>query len=280
MVQPLFIFRLIKNIMPIVQAYECPRTHKLFKDKTKYITHLKTLALKTWQDSDDHPRDKIIERHFDYLRRNATSFRDIATWLEVHGRLLRQMSIRYSDTSHRPLKEKQGATDVMFDVTEFKSHISNSVAKPVHGICSYGQPPGTATSYPGVEGMMRYNETSGLNLHDALPGVLPIRFRGGGKRNFWTAYDFVLFAEDWPFIGAHFLYQSLNAQLNENQKRILRYAFPGIPEDQYIQFQTAGLLPEDPEEFLTYMMQFVDQVSASVPGPQVTVPNDLMTEPV
>lgn len=266
--------------MPIVQAYKCPKTRKLFEDKSKYVEHLKKLARENLRNKDDHFRLTILERKFDALRMTANSFEDIGKWLEAHPRMIRDLSIRFDNRSGKVGKEKPRLSDFTFDDIKFDAWLGNERHRPIHGV--YRSRPDSATHhyYPGVSADIRYNCSDDIDLSDVIEHMLQIRAGSGGTGHFTDyRYEITFFAEDWPFVGAHFLFSKLNSDvIDDYHKRILKYAFPAMPEERYLSLRSAGLLPDDAVSFKDFMMQFTGYRRTNEPKLGISLPNTLGIE--
>lgn len=188
-------------------TFVCPRTSKAFTDKIKYVAHLKTLALKGLCTNDNHVRVQIFKRKFEELRKTARSFDDVISWFKAHERLMGDLSVRIKHLPAKLSKTKSRFGKLSFTIDEYTWFCSNIGACPTHGVRNDEEDPAKPYAYIGVVGTFSYTQKGPLCIGSVLKEYCP-------HIHLWIQefYDsryndnFKMFAEDWPFIGAHFLF--------------------------------------------------------------------------
>lgn len=70
--------------MPIVQAWECPQTKKLFKEKSEYIKHLKAKARNNLDDLYERKRLATKEEFFENMRKTCASFKEVEDFVKAN----------------------------------------------------------------------------------------------------------------------------------------------------------------------------------------------------
>lgn len=262
--------------MPIVQAYKCTRTKKLFEEKDKYLAHLKVLALESFRDKEGHAREAIIKSKFDDMRKNARALEDVSQWLMAHQRYLVHLSVLYNKLSPKKARVSNFMTDITFKDVIYEFWGRNSHEFPLNGELNFKGDPNKIKGYPCIRCDIHYAGSDCNALPDLGPDFTGIMFGSGGGGDGQHEYQAMLFAEDWPFIGASFLFDARNQPLSEARTRILTYAFPGISTEQYSTYQDAGLLPENTADFNNWIFSFVDQKPHSL-SPTEALPDDLVS---
>lgn len=262
--------------MPIVQAYQCPRTKKLFVDKAKYVSHLKVVALDIFCSEKNPPRLAILQRKFDEMRKTARSFDDISKWVENHPRYIQHIAMRLRNLTTKPSKKPIVLHSVRWTNIQFLPYIQADSMKPKHGVYFHRNDPGSRAAYPGIKGDFHFISPSSLSLNYVLSQMACFHTGSGGSDAEGDAsYSFTMFAEDWPFIGAQALFEAAGRKNRDTHLRVLQYAFPGITQDQYLMLHSAGLLPETLDEFTTFMFQYVSEVPKVTHVPTVAMPDDI-----
>lgn len=248
--------------MPLIQAFQCPRTQEIFSDKDEYLAHLKALALTSLRSDNAHPRLKIIKSKFDDMRQTVTTYSHISKWLAKHVKILTDLAVYQNQLSPKEAVLKPVILDVKFDYVGHQWHCSNQTISPKNGVKNYLRDNDKPFSYPGKTGDIKISANAGIGLDLTLADFAYIFIKKSeavfNKSNGVITYDssFTMFAEDWPFIGADYLYAHRHNNLTDEHLRILSYAFPGITIDDYVNFNGAGLFPEDKGEFCQFMMQY------------------------
>lgn len=251
--------------MPIVQAYECPRSRKLFKDKAKYVRHLKILAYKNFKDCKEGARLTLFKNKFEDARKTVRSFAELALWIEEHARDMNRLAVKFGNIYPKFALEETPLSEVRFEGMQYSPSCSNERRAPRNGITNYKRTYELPYGYAGTTGLFKFNDVGNLGLADVLQKLWPIHFGGGGARTGGYHYECTMFAEDWPFIGCMHLRvcYAESKPVDEDQCRILRYAFPGISEEHYVSLHCSGLLPTDAREFADFMFQYVEVCPAN-----------------
>lgn len=210
--------------MSVITAYKCDTTGKLFEDKTKYQKHIRKIAA-----------DRRLQCKIDAAHRAEEQWWHDNFWNRVKS--LEQL--KFAILHHRDVFAQRGVKNYWGGSTksklkptplvEFKTfrlnwneHVSNSHDAPVGGVTcwsSHDAKDGRPTGYPGWTGYIDYVVQSHKNQLHSYPGSSDMwsgtRIHtgtggGGGYKNQETnhlqsfAYDFRLFASDWPAMALEY----------------------------------------------------------------------------
>lgn len=255
--------------MPIVQAYMCPRTKTLFLEKSTYVEYLKECARENLKG---RRRERSIAEamtKFDHMRKSVRSFEELGTWLQSNAALIRKFILDKGVHHSQEPSARPRISNVRFELIQHKEDCKASRA-PLMGWENPAIPPSIARGYPGAKAKLLYDIRGSLNLYDFLTNAIGVHVgSGGGSSSAGYCSSVDMYAEDWPFLGAEFLYWARNDELDDRYLRIVKHAFPGIEVDSFCQLRSAGLLPEDEAEFIDMMFSFVeprqDQLQVQLP---------------
>jgi hypothetical protein len=193
--------------MPLVEAWECPRTGTLFKHKHDYVVHLRDLAVLSiahkkqekyrkeraafWKGfresiSDVDQLVDAIAANWEHFCRNAHDY-EISRWGKDEEFDMDKWIVPYDVKIH----------------LNFRINVSNSHNAPIGEKTNWGSKPGLPTSYPGFSGHIHWHHDGGISKkHDPLPGSF---FNGtgictgsGGGGRAGASQDIYLFLPDWP----------------------------------------------------------------------------------
>lgn len=261
--------------MPIVQAYKCPRTRKLFEDKDKYVKHLRLLARESFRDGpDDQVRMNVINRKIDNLRKTARSVDDLVDWFHANIKILELLTVRSRSLHAKPKKQAQTINIFNFKDLAFEEFASNERCRPINGVLNRDRDYTKPMHYCAMHGGLHIDTSDGLDLSNVISSYFPIGVtdRYGGFPG--SLLKCAFFAEDWPFIGANFLYANRFNELKDRHCRIIQHAFPGISVEYYRTLHSSGLLPDDSVTFSKFMFQYVDTALAVQPGMSAALPDE------
>lgn len=275
--------------MPIIVAYKCPRTKKIFEDRNKYVAHLKRTAiesLKTPYNSEEHFRIKNLRLKCDAVRKHARSFDDVTQWLSSHLRVLTQFSYANGNIAKKLALETGRVEKLEFVHTKLDPSISERDALYIKSPNRRNNKEAKPLYYLGARGQIRYLATSGIKLDDFLEKFFCMDVGSGWSTELTTddpvltphQSSFVALAEDWPFIAARILHENKDSDFYDSSQRLLRIAFPGITEEKYLQFRDSGLLPDDVRDFSNFMFQFVEMATSPLTRQLDVLPTDLLSD--
>lgn len=263
--------------MPLVQAYLCPRTDKFFLKKEDYIEHLRGIARESL-DKKYHARSvAAVDAKLSTIRKTARSFQDVSAFIEANLENIMAYA-KLTEWNWREPEQTPFLNEISFTSLRHSEDCSNTHCRPRNGETNFGCKPDKHRGYPGVTGDIRYQAKARFSVSSVLTKALNISTgSGGGRGENGYQYGFTMFAEDWPFVGARILHMAGRKNLTEDHKRILKYAFPGIPIVAYEGMLHAGVLPESINEFTEFMFQFVDE-PVVVNDMDISIPVDLASE--
>ncbi len=188
------------GFMPIIQAYQCPRTGKLFADKELYLIHLRSLAKANLLNKIEARLKRSMAREFHTMRMIAT-LTELQNWIIEHSYLFYLNQKMNGFDWDKPLGPKPGLGkihDVRFFIRLYNEKCSNTHASPLGKPRNWHRDDSIPTSYPGWRGRITIR-------CDDRPGFLSDMFRGTGI-NIGTGgggeYDVILFTEDWPGLAS------------------------------------------------------------------------------
>lgn len=125
--------------MPLVYIWKCPKTGKLFEDKSKYIKHLRNLGI---QNRIQRQKDVYRNKWNDLLKELHACSTDyeIVNWIEDHSKELLMNALKH-DTfrTHVP----KFINDFKIKITSFKLKYNPNIA------CSHSAPRGHKTNWGG-----------------------------------------------------------------------------------------------------------------------------------
>lgn len=193
--------------MPLVSAWYCTHTDKLFSSKKEYVSHLKKLANERMikvkvEKSKNIKLSQLAEMH------DLESFHDIEDWIVKHSDLFVLTSCKLPSGQEIPKIVSIELTNMKFD-----KFISNSHNAPIGKLTNWGGREGIPTGYPGWKGRVLYR------ILGSYPEFLSNLFKNtgiclgtgtgsacSGSRVFdnnkliQSSYsaEVILFAADWP----------------------------------------------------------------------------------
>lgn len=260
--------------MPIIQAYQCPRTKTVFLEKDDYIAYLKDCARENLKGRRRERNLAAGMLVIDQMRKSVRSFEELGAWLEGNSAFIRKFILVQGVHHTQEPSTRPRISNVKFELVQFKEDCKASSA-PLKGWENPNIPPSIARGYPGVKAKLLYDIRGSLDLYDFFRKPLGIHVSsGGGSRSSGYSHSVHLYAEDWPFIGAVFLYNAKDAELDDRYRRIVQHAFPGITVESFCQLRSSGLLPEDEDEFIELMFSFT-QPNPTTPKTQISLPSNL-----
>jgi hypothetical protein len=195
--------------MPIVSAYQCPHTKKLFaiEDKNKYKKHLVALATEQYNA---RVRQRVAKEKKEFLSKTLWScltIGQIEEWFTTNGLwLTRNLTFRKDQ-----LRKKM--EPIIFDSfkldVRWSPIVSNSHNCPVGGVTNWHRKKELPIGYPGYSGTIRYsiNNTHGQKSYfnfgsEIFNGTL-VNTGGGGGNGLDYQYQVYLFDSDWPNLRIH-----------------------------------------------------------------------------
>jgi hypothetical protein len=186
--------------MPIIQAYECPKTKKLFKSKAQYKEHLKNLARKSL---DKKCRQKIIDSRlavFKTMRETCGTAEKIEQFIKDN------IAVFWENACHNSAFHKDDKMPEDFECLEFKiqasyrDNVSNSHRCPMNGgVTNWHRKDGLPLGYSGFHGRVRFkfsHQAPGFSNDMWDKTGLDTGSGGGGLTN--GTYEIYMFEADWP----------------------------------------------------------------------------------
>lgn len=190
--------------MPLVSAWYCPHSKKLFRTKEQYVKNLRKLARKKYLET----RTKIIreQRKNKFTEMRALrSFNSISAWIISHSDLFVVGSRVFSSSEEIPVITNFSLTSMLFN-----KFISNSHNAPIGQPTNFSGKKDLPTGFPGWKGTVKFE------LSGRYPGFSSRIFEntgicfgsGSGGTKFdestrkeagqWYQAEVILFAQDWP----------------------------------------------------------------------------------
>jgi hypothetical protein len=190
--------------MPLVQAWQCPKTNKLFVCKDLYQQHLKILA----RESLDRKRIKRIddEYHavFKQMREDIRSIAELEQYIITNWELFCRNAHRKNKYSESFNYDNWVKIEVIYIDVKWNDRISNTHSWPLNGgvMARRSVTQDCPSSYPGWSGKMRVGYSSTKKGKDT--GLIDDFFyqtglfggTGGGSDTGFSQ-QLRLFAADW-----------------------------------------------------------------------------------
>jgi uncharacterized C2H2 Zn-finger protein len=190
--------------MPLVQAWQCPKTGRLFADRERYVAHLRKTARRRFLARTKDKRKAALLAQFEVLRR-CSSLRDIETTLVDLSPAIEaylQEFDRYLVRDKRTITFR--LTSVSFSGGLWKECLSNIHSAPRGKSRNWRGDKNLPVGYPGMSGRIRIAFIGNTGMPtDFFSDVLAINLGSGGgigpddseQRH---SYDYTLWDEDWP----------------------------------------------------------------------------------
>jgi uncharacterized C2H2 Zn-finger protein len=182
--------------MPVITAYQCPRTKKVFTDKSDYMIHLRALAAYNIQNR----KEATAKRHLHTLfieMRQVKSLDELEKWIIDHsfiffvnGKIHGTWFGKYPDGRYKFGK----ITSVNISIREYKETCSNSHQAPIGKVQNWEREVDKPIGYPGWYGRIKIwlEDYKDFNFDLFKKTGINTGTGGGGE------YDVFLFKEDWP----------------------------------------------------------------------------------
>lgn len=189
--------------MPLVQAYQCPRTSNLFAHKSLYVSHLKSMArMSLDRRAEKRRRDAMAARMAPlYL---CSTLEEISQWVMDNSELVfwnayQSRQPHELDTLTKAQKFVETFKIVSFDLDiSYNGNCSNSHVSPAGKPTNWcAQDKSMPTGYPGMRGKISYKTERENPLSFEILKAMKMHngTASGGKH---TRGEITLFAEEWP----------------------------------------------------------------------------------
>lgn len=211
--------------------------------------------------------DELVVR-LEKLRVTASSFHDVAVWLESNTALLVQATYEVHNTCplEVPTVTRPMQVSVLGDGVRTSACYPNNGARRLAGEIERAE--NGCVAYPGQEVHIEGLRSEGVDLAAvfARTGYIQVVDKtavirpGSDTHADQQTWLITLFAEDWPFVAAPCLQDYCEDSVHELPSpalRILRYVFPGVTKETFMAYHRGGLLPEDAPSFRSWMFQFL-----------------------
>lgn len=197
--------------MPLIEAWECPKTGKLFRgtERDKYLAHLKLYARRSLDKRNVAREQARFWATVEEFQAGVQTFEDIAAWMVAHPEVLFS---QYRDDerfdrkgNRKPMTEFQWAR---FEGMRWDECCSNSHCAPRGKLQNWGgrnDQRGVPRGYPGWTGTFRFaakhwpfigngDAMEKVGVHTGSGGS------GGPKSDGYTVYQHhtTVFAEEFP----------------------------------------------------------------------------------
>jgi len=191
--------------MPLVQAYQCPQTKKLFslEQRARYQVHLKRVAHERYTKRMMAREAAEQEIFLQDTLWSLSSIGEIEAWFVSNVRWLERNALR-SCGYRRASKEPKPLSFACFELdVKWSGYVYNSHAAPRGGVINWShRDPSKPSSYPGYTGSVRYSLSDpdhGLGS-SIFRGTLIHTGSGGGGAE--CEYSVSMFDDDWPGLKA------------------------------------------------------------------------------
>jgi hypothetical protein len=186
--------------MPIIQAYQCAQTKKVFVEKTDYLKHLrKQVVARKIQRQLAKDRAELLNE-IASMRRLA-NLREVTGWVVSHSDLFRLNDLQVYN-------RKWGKRDIRLPTWKFRSlelfgmqfsnAVSNSHCCPVDGVENFEGKPDRPIGYPGWHGRITFELTADtLSFPSDMFVGTGINLGGGGGGKNAYQFEVRLFTADW-----------------------------------------------------------------------------------
>lgn len=195
--------------MPLIKAWECPKTGKLFRGdaRDKYLAHLKTLARRSLDKRNDAREQARFWVTVEEFQAGVQTFEDIAAWMIANPQVLFSQYRPYDRFDRKGnMKPLTVFQFIKFESMHWDECCSNSHSAPRGKRRNWGGESdklGVPRGYPGWRGRITFSalhwpfcgEVMGkIGVHTGTGGS------GGPKQDGYTVYshDVTLFAEEFP----------------------------------------------------------------------------------
>lgn len=182
--------------MPLVQAWQCPHTGKLFAQRDDYVDHLRREArartLRRKISAAKLQRQKFIAGIKD-----CSSFEDIAEWVVANSE---QLLLSKWDKPPRRNAKLPYISMMKFEDMRWGDCISNSHSCPRNGITNWEGEPSKPRGYPGWSGRISFDVHNFDTFYSMPLRDLDIHTGSGGGGNPYR-YCVKLFEYDWPVMA-------------------------------------------------------------------------------
>jgi hypothetical protein len=193
--------------MPIVSAWQCPQTGKLFAMKDTYLTHLRKLAKS--RITERKQRKFLAERvaFFAGMRQTCDSIEAVQQFVIDNW----QAFVMNGESRGGELRSKRSNAPKMIKLSltigPFRK-CSNSHSAPFTGVTNFCRVAGRPTEYWGWQGKFEWVIDADLSCFPSdvfeQTGICTGGGGGGVNRLKQSTYsgDFTMFADDWPTMAA------------------------------------------------------------------------------
>lgn len=181
--------------MPLVQAWQCPKTGKLFAQKSEYHAHLRRRARVALRERTARRLEEEFEARAEAGRLSCFKIEDVETWLGASIPLIYTRARRTWTNTKKPPE----ITEIRFSNMRFGIQ-SNSHRAPLGkrtNWCGRDSKDGVPRGYPGWIGSIRYRNSNYMNWDtEAWDSVGVSTGSGGGGTE--ARYDVTLWHDDFP----------------------------------------------------------------------------------
>lgn len=230
-----------------------------------------------------------VASEFDSLKLSALSVDDVTVWLQTKSTQLQEVfwAVKTATLGYVPSPSNRF---VLYDINLDK--VADCAVSPTVEAFTSASYDIACSQSPEIEDTFEFL--------GAIP-VFPTLFAKDITGRSSGQWDLILYADDWPFVAARNVFTALKEEANPDAvafdasqnrgiprmvraelsetppyRRILTTLverhFPGIEPTLFLNMADSGLLPEDIEEFTTWMLQYRQRVQ---PQPGLSVPSDL-----
>lgn len=193
--------------MPLVDAWQCPKTGKLWpaNQRDKYRAHLHKLAAQRFYERKINKLKTEAETYLANTLWCLPTVEDVAHWLRNHGEwLVMWFESQYGDSTKKRLP-KLSFSEISFNVT-YRNCVSNSHSAPRGEPTNWMAHKTLPLGYPGFLGRVEFSlkdDPYPYRVSDIFEQLLIHTGTGGGGKNNY-GYDVRLFAADWPGLATYY----------------------------------------------------------------------------
>lgn len=194
--------------MPIVQAYQCPQTSKLFSidQKTQYQKHLRKVATERYNTRKAEQLVREQDAYLDASLWQCGTFTDIEDWFMNNGLWLARNAIIHNSWSDKRQYYRRKVIPLQFKSFQLKLHYSSNIhnthSAPKGKPRNWNRDPNLPSGYAGWSGRLEYKlEKEHLDGGSTMFKTTGVYTGIGGGGGYGYGYDVILWEDDWPSLS-------------------------------------------------------------------------------
>jgi hypothetical protein len=198
----------MKEDMPQIQAWKCPKTEKLFEEKTKYLNHLRALAKASAAKRKERKMLGELQSVFTRMRTECGTMEEIEEFIKAHWSYF-MLNLQM----HSPIRKNRKAPDL--------THIKLEVGRALTCSNSHSAPIGEHSQFtnsqmlPGFKGSIQFGTATEVHYFNSyIFNNTGINLGSGGGSHKDAKYEITLWEKDWPKLTANRNMEMVAAKLS------------------------------------------------------------------